>query len=223
MSGMAAGLRQVSADGHMTIAADMLPLARLLIQTAQAAFGPVLWSNGWGLGGVVSFVHAKEPSTRLIPAGKVAVISVSPEGLDDLDNGLFQIAHEVVHCLHLDGQDPEPSMLEEGSAVLHSLRCRAYADPTYAARRRCWHMTVPGGEHYAEALRSVERLLALNPEAIRTLRGQDPDWRAVTPARLRAVAPALTDEQAALLCERREMRPDAEGDIARAMMAGAGR
>ena len=110
-------------------------------------------------------------------------------------------------------------MIEEGAAVRMSLIGPKYAEPGFAETARDYCMTVPGGEHYAVALLAVEALLEINPEAIRTLRRDNPSWGAITPARLRAVAQGLPDELAELLCEVRQMRPDTERDLALALLA----
>ncbi len=82
-------------------------------------------------------------------------------------------------------------MIEEGAAVRFSLIEVARLGAGYAATLREHQTTAPGTEHYAAALAAVEQLLELNPDAIRTLRGADPDWGAITSGRILAVAPAL--------------------------------
>ncbi|AWN47537.1 hypothetical protein DK419_15500 [Methylobacterium terrae] len=105
-------------------------------------------------------------------------------------------------------------MIEEGAAVRFSMIAPAFQTPGYAHYLREWHLTEPAAANYAEALLAVERLLEINPEAIRVLRREDPNWRAITPERIRAVAPGVSDELAATLCEVRVMRPDDECELA---------
>jgi hypothetical protein len=207
---MSAGIefeRRWSTDGKVLVAPDMMLFAGPMLERAQEQYGPVVWKDGWSLGGVV--FYGENPSVRPIPGAKVVAIVLAATGVEDHDAALAFMAHEIVHCMHLDGEHTPP-MIEEGAAVRFSLIEAAALTPGFAGILREHQTTAPGTEHYAEALVAVEQLLDLDPNAIRTLRTVSPDWDAITPERIRAVVPSASEELAALLCEVREMRPDHE-------------
>lgn len=205
----------MSPDGLFTVAPDLSrPLAEML-ERVVAEYGREDWGD-WTPGGVCLF--GTDPSVQRVEDRKFFFVFIPEDAGDDMDFALFCLAHEAVHCLY-PGREGGAPMIEEGAAVRMSLIGPSYSKPDYAEIARDWHMTLTGGEHYAVALLAVEALLEINPEAIRTLRRENPDWGAITPDRLRAVAPGIPDELADLLCEVREMRPNTEREIALARLA----
>lgn len=199
--------RRWSADGKVLVAPDMMLFVGPMLERAQEQYGPVVWEDGWAFEGVV--FYGDDPSVRPLPDMKRFVIVLPADGIDDQEVALVFLAHELVHCTHVDGKGDAP-MIEEGAAVRFSLIEAAALSPVLAAALREHQTTAPGAEHYAEALAAVERLLDLDPQAIRTLRAANPDWNAITPERIRAVVPSASEELAELLCEVRGMRPDHE-------------
>lgn len=217
MTSNTASGRRWTADGSTLLAPDMDAEIPPIFERAVAEYGPEQWDNGWAIGGVV--FHGANPITRPVPGHPLVVIVLHMEGVDDMNNALAFLAHELVHCLCLGKEEHSAPMIEEGAAVRFSIMEAARRDPVFAAVLQGHQTTAPGAENYAEALMGVERLLAIEPEAIRRLRTEDPDWAAITAERILKVAPSCPPELAAVLAEVREMRPDREREAALAILA----
>lgn len=203
MTGSLGSGRRRSNDGGLIVADDLLPALVPILEAAVREYGPVSWQE-WPIVGVA--ICGENASAREIEGqSRLLVAIVLPEtaGTDPAIAQAF-LAHEAVHCMHLKKGHLAP-MIEEGCAVRFSLIEVARLGTGYAATLREHQTTAPGLEHYAAALAAVEHLLSLSPDAIRTLRAADPDWGAITPERILAVAPALPAEVAAVLCEVRDM------------------
>lgn len=92
------------------------------------------------------------------------IVQLSLECLAEEERMLFQLAHEVVHCISpcLHG---EVTYLEEGAAVWFQLmRIKEYGYD--------WHISE---ENYKKALELYEELHLQHPEAIRVLREKQPN------------------------------------------------
>ncbi|CAA2108967.1 hypothetical protein MBUL_04460 (plasmid) [Methylobacterium bullatum] len=194
----------------MLLAPDMLDLAGPMLARAQEEYGQILWTADWALMGVL--FHGDNPSVRQVPGMNRVAVVLPMSGADDTDIATAFLAHEVIHCMYLAGECTPP-MIEEGAAVRFSLIEAAAVSPDFAELLREHQTTGPEVAHYAEALVAVEWLLKLAPEAIRTLRAKNPDWKAITPERIKAVAPQVPAALASVLCEVREMRPDYEREM----------
>lgn len=209
-----------SDDGYLLIAPDMNTHVEPVLIRAAKEYGSMQWVDGWGVGAVV--FASDNASVKALAEEKLAIIVLPNEGIDDMNVALAFLAHELVHCLNLDGLCSRAPMIEEGAAVRFSIMEAERRDPGFAAVLRCHQTSAPWTEHYAAALLAVEDLLAMDAAAIRKLRTVEPAWASITPQMILDVVPGFSPEVAVMLCEVREMRPDWEGDAARAVMATEG-
>lgn len=187
--------------GHRdAMIAELTALVPSLLARAESIFGPR--EPGWSL-----------PTLALHPAGPLLDCSSTPNALtiyldltesSSFDQGIYQLTHEIVHCL--DPVHPPPAtMLEEGMCVWFSLYGMPFRHPDYLRISQERLETNLGSADYRDALRPHNELMALDARAIRLIRnaGRINDS---TPETLRAAVPAMSHELARRLCERREMR-----------------
>lgn len=102
------------------------------------------------------------------PWNKYIVIQVSQSTSNDTKQAIFQIAHEVIHVLSPNGQ-PTTNNLEEGLATYFSkiVTDRDTGDHLYATN--CIQPT-----KYLKPFELVEKLLTIDPDAIKKLRKFQP-------------------------------------------------
>ncbi|MCP1550697.1 MULTISPECIES: hypothetical protein [Methylorubrum] len=179
---------------------QLQPFLQPLLTKAEAIFGER--ERGWGL-----------PTLHEHPSGPILDCTSSPGSLKiwlnlgsdpDICQGLYQLSHEVVHCLEPIGTPPA-TMLEEGMAVWFSIYGPEYPLSDYAARAIS-HLSVEHeAANYKDAFLYHIELLSYDADAIRKIRaaGRIDD---VNAKGLRTVLPSIPNELAARLCERRQMR-----------------
>ena len=102
------------------------------------------------------------------PLNKYIVIQVSQATANDTRQAMFQIAHEVIHVLSPNGQ-PTTNNLEEGLATYFSkiVTDRDSGDNLYA-------LTSILETKYLKPYELVDKLISLDPDAIKKLRKIQP-------------------------------------------------
>ena len=118
------------------------------------------------------------------------IVQVSVRCLDEPQRACFQLAHECIHLLGPSGCDGA-SVIEEGLATWFA--------QYYMAERLGnphWRSTMTS---YTQAQRRVEALLALDADAIKTIRQVQPTFGLMTSDLLLKHYPALGEERAAAL------------------------
>ena len=104
----------------------------------------------------------------------------------------FQLAHEVVHLLGPSPTRECANVLEEGMATRFQLHISHLVGLGFP-------ITLPS---YVHAMGELDKLLALSPDAVRTIRAVHPDLRHVTDTELMKMVRGVSPELAASLCGR---------------------
>lgn len=103
---------------------------------------------------------------------KYIVIQIEKACLLEPDRACFQLAHEAIHILSPSG-GRNANVMEEGLAAHFQVWFMKYHYPSYWPRSgNDWSMF--GLQSYAEAKGALERLLAIDGEAVKKLRQIEP-------------------------------------------------
>ena len=114
---------------------------------------------------------------------KDVIIQITKDCENNLKKAIFQVSHEVIHCLC-----PKPgrhaNVLEEGLATLFS---------TYESNKfgTGYH---PGSLLYISAMKIVEELLSYDETIIKKARMMEPDISLITKEMLLAFHPSIKDD-----------------------------
>ncbi len=114
---------------------------------------------------------------------KDVIIQITKDCENNLKKAIFQVSHEVIHCLC-----PKPgrhaNVLEEGLATLFS---------TYESNKfgTGYH---PGSLLYISAMEIVEELLSYDETIIKKARMMEPDISLITKEMLLAFHPSIKDD-----------------------------
>jgi hypothetical protein len=157
-----------------------------MLQIAQSKFGPR--DPAYTLLGVE--FCGDHPRVWCPGNRKDMIIQLSESCMDEPQRACYQMAHECIHLLGPTGCE-SATVLEEGLATWFA--------QYYLAERignPNWRSTTPS---YTRAQRRVERLLALDAGAIKTLRQVQPTFNHFTPELLLEHYPALGEADAAAL------------------------
>jgi hypothetical protein len=119
--------------------------------------------------------HDGHPRTYF-PYDKHILIQVSTNCINDFNRGVYQVAHEAIHCLS-PVKYGEGSVLEEGLATLFS---REY---TQSMGYGNW----TGSGNYLEAESLVSSLLQFDPDIIKKVRNVQPTISSITAEQLIAI------------------------------------
>lgn len=176
MIGVADPLNVVPAAPWTGLRADILAM----LQRVEARFGLAEGNRE------IIAVIAGQEIVSCVDASLRFTIHVETWNPTDQRQALFQLAHEVFHVL---SQKPDigATYLEEGLAVVFQqyLDSARYGAPPLGAT----------GKH--EVARStVQELLDLDPDIIRTIRATEPTVSQITAAHIRAACPQCSSELA---------------------------
>lgn len=106
----------------------------------------------------VEFVDHTNPYIWYFDTGKHIIIRLTLSCINDFDQGVFQLTHEVIHCLSPD-RNVKATYLEEGLATLFSTE--------YSKGHGGLINTTP---EYVQAYSLVNQLLKLDNDIIKKLR-----------------------------------------------------
>lgn len=114
---------------------------------------------------------------------KYVAIQLTKECNNDMNRAIFQVAHELIHCLC-----PKPgrhaNVLEEGLASLFSeIVSKEYGSPYKADSNK-----------YQYAMMKVSELLSHDYDIIKKVRAKTLDISSITSEQLKSVCPDLKDE-----------------------------
>jgi hypothetical protein len=150
-------------------------------------------------------LHPDGPHLRFEFAGPGVWVELSPSTLQNSDQALHQIAHEAIHLL-APTRSPTTIMLEEGLAVWFSLHGPEFSDTRYQLAAITHIYAIGGPVNYRDALDLYNELLAVDRNAITTLRARESRLWSLTPNLIQEILPAIDANLASRLCERRQMR-----------------
>jgi len=114
------------------------------------------------------------------------IIQITTTCLADMNQAVFQVAHEVIHCLSPSG-GRNANVLEEGLACYFSIeytKMNGHGIQSY------------GRPSYQEALTLVEQLLAIDKESIKKARLIQPILSLITKETLMSINSNITNELA---------------------------
>lgn len=123
----------------------------------------------------IEFVDLPVPYLWFLNDSKQIVIRLTLPCKDDFSQGVFQLAHEVVHCLS-PVKAGEATILEEGLATLFSKE--------YSINHG---RLVPADQKYLNACNLAEQLLKIDKEIIKKLRNVQPTISLITEANILSV------------------------------------
>lgn len=154
-----------------------------LLAEAEARFGPR--DHRWTILGV-EFSRTEGAPSIWYPGsrGQIA-IQLTSDARRNAAQGIFQLAHEVVHLLAPIGRTGA-LVIEEGTATMFSRDVVPAVGLTVAS--------------YAEAERQVRELEQVRPGAIKAARAIEPRFNAFTPELILSVAPEVPASLATSLC-----------------------
>lgn len=114
---------------------------------------------------------------------KDVIIQITKDCETNINKAIFQVSHEVVHCLC-----PKPgrhaNVLEEGLATLFSMYESNKYDTGY----------YPDSLPYVSAMRKVEELLRLDETIIKKARMIEPDVSSITKEMFLGIHPSINDD-----------------------------
>lgn len=179
-----------SGGGYTWTLASMLGL---MLRHAEARFGPRDLTYT-----VLGVEFAGEKPQCWYPGNcKHIVIQIGKACLTEPDRACFQLAHEAVHLLS-PTDTRNSNVLEEGLAAHFQVWFMQYQYPsnwqrsgTDWSRFEC--------RSYVEAKEAVERLLAVDTDAVKKLRAIEPTISRITPNLIRRLYPALPQETTDIL------------------------
>jgi hypothetical protein len=181
---------------------DYAALVPDLLAKAEDRFGPRDPSYRF-----VGVAFDREGPTTFFPGGATDVlIRLGDSTKTNYDQGLYQLAHEVVHLL-APIKTPPATMLEEGLATLFSLEAPTFNSPAYRPAAEAWLSTQPAAKNYLDALTIARDVLAGDDGRVRKLREKEPQFFKHTPAMMLELIPTLDVGLAERACARRHMRP----------------
>jgi len=126
------------------------------------------------------FMSVPEDSLMAVPREHKINITLDLSARENYTKGLFQLSHEVVHLLS-PTDEPITNNLEEGAAVYFS---KLYTERETGDLAIFETPTRKTGYRYAYGL--VCQLLAIDKDALKNLRKQQPDFREISPADFKA-------------------------------------
>jgi hypothetical protein len=134
------------------------------------------------------FMSVPEACLMAVPREYKININLDLSARENYTRGLFQLSHEVVHLLS-PSDEPITNNLEEGAAVYFS---KLYTERETGDLTIFETPTRKTGYRYAYCL--VCQLLAIDRDAIKNLRKQQPDFREISPADFVAAGLKADDE-----------------------------
>jgi hypothetical protein len=187
---------------------------RLIVAEPSATGSGYSWTLAAALGEMLS--HAEEMFGPRDISYTILGIDFSPEGgrtwtpsnckhiivhlpmtaINDRHDAYRVLAHECIHLISPTGE-ADANVLEEGLAVFFE---RYYMNHVFG--EGWWSGPIKNAPAYADALRHVEELLALDSESVKRLREQEPIISRVTAKQIEVACPTASEPLAKALAER---------------------
>lgn len=104
----------------------------------------------------IEVVNSKQPKIWFPGSRKDIIIQITQNCIGDMGQAVFQVAHEVIHCLCPKTMKDECTILEEGLATYFS---KIYSDS-------CGYNLYPTMNNYKSAMTYVEQLLSYDKDII---------------------------------------------------------
>jgi len=177
--------REIVGDEITTSWSD---LTSALLKDAEAEYGPR--DPRWFFTGI-QFWDKGHPGTYYPGNRPFHVgISLTREAATDPRMAYYQLAHEIVHVLGPSPSFAPANVLEEGMAY-------SFQDQVNVKRGLGLTNAIASYVHARDVLNAM---LALRPDAVRTIRAVYPDVRELTVTELMRLIPEVTAEIADALC-----------------------
>lgn len=112
----------------------------------------------------IEFTNQSTPKIWYPENNKQIIIQITLACEDNINKAVFQVAHEVIHCLSPTGIK-NANVLEEGLATLFSI------DYTLQNNHGTWF---PEITEYSNALNFMRELISIDPDIIRKIRKIQP-------------------------------------------------
>lgn len=167
--------------------ADLLSLANTFLSDAEQLFGPR--TSGHTL--VECWYHDDGPEIFYPESGGIA-IRLSSDSKGDPRQIIYQLAHEVVHCISPLGGGLHANVLEEGLAVYFSV----------ITVRKYGLSIKPKMKSYIQALSIVEPYLTKHSLFIKIVRQQEPYICKITKDQLLNLGIDICEQDAISLSEK---------------------
>ncbi len=158
-----------------TLTNKLTAVSERLLSLAEDLYGPRATTE-WTFVGVE--INDRPPSLVYYPEKGWVTISLSTKVIDNADQCLFQLAHEVGHLLYPIA-DPRTSILpptitlNEGVSTHFSLIALQMYSGEDACQNAYENLRLHSQNYFA-ALNLVNRLIQLNPNAVQKLRAVQP-------------------------------------------------
>lgn len=124
----------------------------------------------------VEFYHLPRPQVWYPGACKHISIQLTVNCLTDINDGVFQLAHEIVHCLSPTGGQNHANVLEEGIATYFSV--------DYTANNGHGNYSNINDPKYQNAYNLYGQLIAIDPNIIKKVRQIQPTISLISSADL---------------------------------------
>jgi hypothetical protein len=169
--------------GDVDYSAEYLKLVPVILKEVIGLYGPRVGKVRFSS---IIFDKVERPEldyeeffNEIPPDKKKVNIAMTPDTKQNWEKGLFQLSHEVVHLLSTLAFDDDQVVnnLEEGVAVHFS---KIYTEREANDDKNFNAPTHRTGYHYAYNL--VEQLLAIDDDAVKKLRKQQPFFQRITAA-----------------------------------------
>ncbi|KAA6438882.1 hypothetical protein FEM33_15315 [Dyadobacter flavalbus] len=167
---------------------DLLSLAHTFLNEAEQLFGPI--AGGYAL--VDCWYHDDGPEIFFPREPGQIAIRLSADSKGDPRQIVYQLAHEVVHCISPSGPGLHANVLEEGLAVYFSV----------ITVNKYGLIITPKMESYKQALRILDPYLAIHPSFIKIVRQQEPYICKITKDQLLGLDIDMSEHDAISLSEK---------------------
>lgn len=140
---------------------------RIIINTAETRYGKRDYSYT-----ILGIELTEEDCPRIWYPGncKDIIIQITNDCLNNMDKAVFQVAHEVIHCLSPTNMS-KTNVLEEGLATLFSAHC---VPENYWENYLAHLASKPEYPEYIDAYNLVKDFLSVDPNIIKKLREIEP-------------------------------------------------
>jgi hypothetical protein len=137
----------------------------------------------------IQFTSDDGPSILYPNHSRSIIIQITNNCIQDMNRAVFQVAHEVIHCLFPSGEQ-KASYLEEGLATYHSISF---------TKNNGYGVWFAGHQKYQSAFDAFIKILEIDSDIIRKIRLIQPSISLVAKDQLLEINPNIPEDLAELL------------------------